>query len=46
MTHDHMARLIELGAKVKATFLRGALVCENGSIVGKPRGRYLSRPTV
>ena len=36
---------IELSAKVKATFLRGALVCENGSIVGKSRGRYLHRPT-
>ena len=36
---------IELGAKVKATFLRGHLVCENGDIVGKPRGKYLHRPT-
>jgi allantoinase len=36
---------IELGAKVKATFLRGNLVCENGNVVGKPRGKYLSRPT-
>jgi allantoinase len=36
---------IELSAKVKATFLRGALVCENGNLVGKPRGRYLHRPT-
>jgi allantoinase len=36
---------IELGARVKATFLRGALVCENGNVVGKPRGRYLRRPT-
>jgi allantoinase len=36
---------IELSARVKATFLRGNLVCENGNIVGKPRGRYLSRPT-
>src|SRR6185436_6075169 len=32
---------IELSARVKATFLRGALVCENGNVVGKPRGRYL-----
>jgi hypothetical protein len=30
---------------VKATFLRGALVCENGKILGKPRGKYLHRPT-
>ena len=36
---------IELGAKVKATFLRGSLVCENGNVVGKARGRYLHRPT-
>jgi len=36
---------IELSARVKATFLRGSLVCENGSVVGKPRGRYLHRPT-
>jgi allantoinase len=36
---------IELGAKVKATFLRGKLVCENGNVVGKPGGRYLHRPT-
>jgi allantoinase len=36
---------IELSARVKATFLRGALVCENGKVVGTPRGRYLHRPT-
>jgi len=36
---------IELGARVKATFLRGALICENGNVVGQPRGRYLHRPT-
>jgi len=36
---------LELGARVKATFLRGRLVCENGNIVGKPLGRYLHRPT-
>ena len=36
---------IELSSRVKATFLRGALVCENGNVVGKPRGRYLHRPT-
>ena len=36
---------IELSAKVKATFLRGNLVCENDKMVGKPRGKYLSRPT-
>ncbi len=37
---------IELSAKVKATFLRGRLVCENGKVLGKPRGRYLHRPTI
>ncbi|HEX2238939.1 MAG TPA: hypothetical protein VHJ19_11585 [Gammaproteobacteria bacterium] len=36
---------IELSARVKATFLRGALVCENGKVPGPPRGRYLHRPT-
>ncbi|HEV3007579.1 MAG TPA: dihydroorotase family protein, partial [Burkholderiales bacterium] len=36
---------IELGCKVKATFLRGQLVQENGKVLGQPRGRYLHRPT-
>ena len=36
---------IELSSKVTATFLRGTLVCENGNVVGEPRGRYLHRPT-
>jgi allantoinase len=36
---------IELKGKVKATFLRGALVSENGKVVGPPRGKYLHRPT-
>ena len=36
---------IELSARVKATFLRGELICENGNALGKPRGRYLHRPT-
>ena len=36
---------IELSAKVKATFLRGSLICENGKVADKPRGRYLHRPT-
>jgi allantoinase len=35
---------LELSCRVKATFLRGALVCENGKVTGKPRGRYLHRP--
>jgi allantoinase len=36
---------IELSARVKATFLRGELVMENGDVIGPPRGRYLHRPT-
>jgi len=32
-------------ARVKATYLRGELDCENGNIVGRPRGKYLHRPT-
>jgi allantoinase len=36
---------LELSARVKATFLRGELVCENGKVLGPPRGRYLHRPT-
>jgi allantoinase len=36
---------LELSCRVKATFLRGELVCENGSVLGAPRGRYLHRPT-
>jgi allantoinase len=36
---------LEMSARVMATFLRGELVCENGKVAGKPRGRYLHRPT-
>ncbi len=36
---------IELAARVESTFLRGALIYDNGAIVGPPRGRYLRRPT-
>jgi allantoinase len=36
---------MELSARVKATFLRGMLVSENGRVIGEPRGRYLHRPT-
>jgi len=36
---------LELSARVKATFLRGELVCENGNVLGPARGRYLRRPT-
>jgi allantoinase len=36
---------LELGARVKATFLRGELVWEDGNVLGRPRGKYLFRPT-
>jgi allantoinase len=36
---------IEPSARVKATFLRGALGCENGKVLGPLRGRYRHRPT-
>ena len=36
---------VELAARVKATFLRGNLICENGDVLGKPQGQYLRRPT-
>jgi len=35
---------MELTAAVKTTFLRGTRVFDDGKIVGKPTGRYLSRP--
>jgi allantoinase len=34
----------ELSGRVKSTFLRGALVYDDGSIVGPARGKYLWRP--
>jgi allantoinase len=34
----------ELTGRVKSTFLRGALVYQDGKIVGPARGRYLHRP--
>jgi allantoinase len=36
---------IEMSARVDATFLRGMPIFEDGQIIGKPRGRYLHRPT-
>lgn len=36
---------LELSAHVDATFLRGTRIQENGEVLGKPRGRYLHRPT-
>jgi allantoinase len=34
----------EFTGRVKSTFLRGALVYQDGKIVGPARGRYLHRP--
>lgn len=34
----------ELTGRVKATFLRGQLVYENGNIIGAPQGVYVNRP--
>jgi allantoinase len=34
----------ELTGRVKATFLRGQLVYENGNVLGEPHGVYVSRP--
>ena len=36
----------ELTGRVKSTFLRGQLICQNGNIVGPARGQYLRRPTI
>ena len=36
---------LELSAAVTTTFLRGMKICENGEVLGKPRGQYLHRPT-
>jgi len=33
-----------LTGKVKATFLRGNLIYENGQVIGSAQGRYLKRP--
>jgi len=35
---------VELSGRVKSTFLRGALVYDNGNVVGAARGQYLRRP--
>ena len=35
---------MELSGRVKTTFLRGQRVYDGGKVVGKPVGRYLSRP--
>ena len=36
---------LELSARVEATFLRGHKIFEGGHVLGKPRGKYLHRPT-
>ena len=35
---------VELSGRVKSTFLRGALIYDNGNVVGPAKGRYLRRP--
>jgi len=35
---------MELSGRVKTTFLRGQRIYDGGQVVGKPLGRYLSRP--
>ena len=36
---------LELSAAVRSTYLRGLKICEDGQVIGKPRGQYLFRPT-
>ena len=35
---------IELSGRVKTTFLRGQRIYDGGNVIGKPTGKYLSRP--
>jgi allantoinase len=35
---------VELSGRVKSTFLRGALIYDNGKVVGPAKGQYLRRP--
>lgn len=35
---------MELSGRVKTTFLRGKRIYDGGQVIGKPLGRYLSRP--
>ena len=37
---------IEIGATVTDTFLRGAAILTNGTVVGEPRGRFIHRSRV
>jgi allantoinase len=34
----------ELSGRVKTTFLRGALLYDNGNVIGPAKGQYLRRP--
>ena len=36
---------LELSARVDTTYLRGHKIYDQGQVIGKPRGRYLHRPT-
>jgi len=35
---------LELGARVKTTFLRGRRIFDNSEVIGEPTGRFLRRP--
>ena len=35
---------LELGARVKTTFLRGRRIYDHGEVIGEPTGRFLRRP--
>jgi len=37
---------VELSGRVKSTFLRGALIYDNGNVVGPATGQYLRRPII
>jgi allantoinase len=37
---------VELTGRVKSTFLRGALIYDNGNVVGPAKGQYLRRPMI
>jgi allantoinase len=37
---------VELSGRVKSTFLRGAVIYDNGNVVGPAKGQYLRRPIV
>ena len=46
---DHLAVdiiFVELDGRVKSTFLRGALIYDNGNVVGPAKGQYLRRPII